>query len=109
LLQQGQIKLSSSIPYHLQKSWRGWSIASGTMQHRMTPMIAKSSDNRSNQLLNKGGLNLKLLPKFQSWWRLISTPSQLTQLRCLARTHHELSCWHPIRLKINELLIPKYK
>jgi hypothetical protein len=29
------------------------------MQHRMTPMIARSLDNRSNQLLSKGGFKFK--------------------------------------------------
>jgi hypothetical protein len=40
---------------------------------------------------------------------LISTPSQPTQLKCLPKTRHELSCWHLIRLKIKESLIPKCK
>jgi hypothetical protein len=30
-------------------------------------------------------------------------------LSYLAKTRHELSCWHLIRLKIKEQLIPKYK
>jgi hypothetical protein len=29
------------------------------MQHSMTPMIARSLDNRSNQLLSKGGFKFK--------------------------------------------------
>jgi hypothetical protein len=48
------------------------------MQHRMIPMIARSSDSRSNQLLSREGLSLRPLPKLKSWWGLISTPSQLT-------------------------------
>jgi hypothetical protein len=106
---KGKLNYLSSIPYHLQRSWRGWSIASGTMQHCTTPMIARSLDNRSNQLLSKGGLNLKLVPKLKRWWRLINTHFQLTQLKCLARTRHELSCRHLIRLKIKESLILKIK
>jgi hypothetical protein len=49
--------------------------------------------------LSKEGLNLKLLQNLNSRWRLISTPFQLIWLRCLAKTHHELSWWHLIWLK----------
>jgi hypothetical protein len=48
-------------------------------------MLARFSDNRFNQLLNKP------FPKLKSRWRLVNTPSQPIQLRCLAKTRHELS------------------
>jgi hypothetical protein len=70
---KGRLSSPSYMPYNLQRSWRGWNIASGTMQHLTTPMITRSSDSRSNRLLSKEDLNLKLLPKLKSRWRLINT------------------------------------
>jgi hypothetical protein len=67
LLQQGQIKLSQfhTIP-SAEELKRMKYCKWQKMQCHMTSMIAKSSDNRSNQLLSKEGLNLKLLQNLNS-------------------------------------------
>jgi hypothetical protein len=56
---KGRSNSPSSIPYRLQKSSKGRNIASGTMQRLTTPMLARFSDNRFNQLLNKPFPKLK--------------------------------------------------
>jgi hypothetical protein len=65
-LQQGQIKLSQFHTIPSTEELKRMKYRSGTMQHRITPMIARSSDNRPNQLLSKGNSNLKPLPKLKS-------------------------------------------
>jgi hypothetical protein len=66
LLQQGQFKLSQFHTVLYAEELKRMKYCKWLMQHHMTPMIAKFSDNRSYQLLSKGYLNLRLLPKLKS-------------------------------------------